>query len=117
MEEEIIKILTHRYGTRYSPHKTATSEILVLVKEYLKKQLFLHGVSQRRVELLAYHSFLQEELNLDLNNIWVDEYLKANNSIQSELLAFENWVNKNTTTALKDGIKLALENYKKANCG
>lgn len=38
-------------------------------------------------------------------------------SQQSELLAFEDWVNKNTTTALKDGIKLALENYKKANCG
>lgn len=38
-------------------------------------------------------------------------------SQQSELLAFEGWVNKNTTTALKDGIKLALENYKKANCG
>jgi hypothetical protein len=38
-------------------------------------------------------------------------------SQRSELLAFEDWVNKNTTTALKDGIKLALENYKKANCG
>ena len=38
-------------------------------------------------------------------------------SQQRELLAFEGWVNKNTTTALKDGIKLALENYKKANCG
>ena len=37
-------------------------------------------------------------------------------SQQRELLAFEDWVNKNTTNALKDGIKLALENYKKANC-
>jgi len=41
----------------------------------------------------------------------------ASVSQQSELLAFEQWVDKNTTTALKDGIKLALENYKKANCG
>ena len=117
MEKEIIKILTHRYGTNLLPHRNATDEILALIDKHLKKQLFLHGVSQRRIELLAYHSFLQEELNLDLNKIWVDEYLKSNNSIQSELLAFEEWVNKNTTTALKDGIKLALENYKKANCG
>ena len=47
----------------------------------------------------------------------VKNYSIPDVSQQSELLAFEQWVDKNTTTALKDGIKLALENYKKANCG
>lgn len=46
-----------------------------------------------------------------------EQLLLHNVSQCNELLAFEDWINKNTTTALKDGIKLALENYKKANCG
>ncbi len=58
-----------------------------------------------------------DHLNID----WAEDLVKncfiPDVSQQSELLAFEQWVDKNTTTALKDGIKLALENYKKANCG
>ena len=41
--------------------------------------LSLLGVSNRRELLLAYHRYLTEELSLDLNEIWVDEHLKANN--------------------------------------
>ena len=41
--------------------------------------LSLLGVSQRSELLLAYHRYLTEELSLDLNEIWVDEHLKANN--------------------------------------
>ena len=53
MEKEIIKILTHRYGIRYSPHKTATDEILALVDKYVKEQLFLHGVVGRSEQLVC----------------------------------------------------------------
>jgi hypothetical protein len=38
-------------------------------------------------------------------------------SQQGELLAFEEWCKDNTTKSLRDGIKLAIENYSKANCG
>ena len=48
------------------------------IKQY-RKQLILHGVSNRRELLLAYHRYLTEELSLDLHEIWVDEHLKANN--------------------------------------
>ena len=41
--------------------------------------LSLLGVSNRSELLLAYHRYLTEELSLDLNEIWVDEHLKANN--------------------------------------
>ena len=43
------------------------------------KQLRIGIVSQQRELLLAYHRYLTEELSLDLNEIWVDEHLKANN--------------------------------------
>lgn len=45
MEKEIIKILTHRYGTNLLPHRNATDEILALIDKHVEKQLFLHGVS------------------------------------------------------------------------
>jgi hypothetical protein len=43
------------------------------------KKLTLADVSQQREPLLAYHRYLTEELSLDLNELWVDEHLKANN--------------------------------------
>lgn len=45
----------------------------------IKKALSLSDVSQQRKQLLAYHRYLTEELNLNLHEIWVDEHLKANN--------------------------------------
>ena len=53
------------------------SEMCEIMDGY--KQLSIPLVSQQREPLLAYHRFLKEELNLDLNEIWVDEHLKANN--------------------------------------
>ena len=47
--------------------------------EKIVKKLSIHIVSQQRELLLAYHRYLTEELSLDLNEIWVDEHLKANN--------------------------------------
>jgi hypothetical protein len=44
-----------------------------------KEQLTLTDVSQQRELLLAYHRYLTKELSLDLNELWVDEHLKANN--------------------------------------
>jgi len=35
--------------------------------------------NEKRELLLAYHRYLVEELNMDLEEIWVDEFLKANN--------------------------------------
>jgi hypothetical protein len=43
-----------------------------------KEQLTLTDVSQQRELLLAYHRYLTKELSLDLNELWVDEHLKAN---------------------------------------
>jgi hypothetical protein len=43
------------------------------------KKLTLADVSQQREPLLAYHRYLTKELSLDLNELWVDEHLKANN--------------------------------------
>jgi hypothetical protein len=51
------------------------------------------------------------------NHYYTEQLILSGVSQCNELLAFEDWVNKNTTTALNEGIKLALENYKKANCG
>lgn len=48
-------------------------------EEAVNKLFDLFVVSQQRELLLAYHRYLKEELNLDLNEIWVDEHLKANN--------------------------------------
>lgn len=53
--------------------------IYEFAEEYHNEQLRLHIVSQQRELLLAYHRYLTEELSLDLNEIWVDEHLKANN--------------------------------------
>jgi len=33
IEKEIIKILTHRYGTNLLPHKNATNELLLLFND------------------------------------------------------------------------------------
>ena len=46
---------------------------------YHSKQLIIADVSQQREQLLAYHRYLTKELSLDLNELWVDEHLKANN--------------------------------------
>ena len=48
-------------------------------KYLLDQVLRLSGVSQHRELLLAYHRYLTKELSLDLNELWVDEHLKANN--------------------------------------
>lgn len=44
-----------------------------------KKQVTTPNVSQQREQLLAYHRYLVNELSLDIYDVWVDEYLKANN--------------------------------------
>ena len=47
--------------------------------EIQKQALNIQNVSQQREPLLAYHRYLTKELSLDLNELWVDEHLKANN--------------------------------------
>jgi hypothetical protein len=48
-------------------------------REAIRKPLNIPVVSQQREPLLAYHRYLTKELSLDLNELWVDEHLKANN--------------------------------------
>lgn len=60
------------YGNRYDI-EDALAEIDKI------EQLILSDVSQRSELLLSYHRFLQEHLSLDLNEIWVKEYLKDSN--------------------------------------
>jgi Ca2+-binding EF-hand superfamily protein len=50
-----------------------------IMQEYADQQFRLYDVSQQRELLLAYHRYLTKELSLDLNELWVDEHLKANN--------------------------------------
>tara|TARA_R110000803_G_scaffold5473_1_gene18011 strand:- start:478 stop:744 length:267 start_codon:yes stop_codon:yes gene_type:complete len=52
-----------------------------ILQEYADNQLRLYDVSQQREPLLAYHRYLTKELSLDLNELWVDEHLKANNCV------------------------------------
>ena len=55
-------------------------DFVVKAMEIYKNQaLTIPFVSQQRELLLAYHRYLIDELSLDLNEIWVDEHLKANN--------------------------------------
>ena len=63
-------------------------------------------------DLQNYIDLLEEKLRSNGEQLVIQRVIQ-----RCELLVFEDWVNKNTTTALKDGIKLAIENYKKANCG
>ena len=53
-------------------------EIIHEAQTFVKK-FDIANVSQQRELLLAYHRYLTEELCLDLNEILVDEHLKANN--------------------------------------
>ena len=48
------------------------------VDDYADK-LVLDNFNKKREKLLAYHRYLVEELNMNLEEIWVDEFLKANN--------------------------------------
>ena len=54
-------------------------DLLDFAESYHKKQLTLTDASQHCEPLLAYHRYLTKELSLDLNELWVDEHLKANN--------------------------------------
>ena len=51
------------------------SEMCEIMDGY--KKLSTAVINQQREILLAYHRYLTEELSLDLNEIWVDEHLKA----------------------------------------
>jgi hypothetical protein len=50
-----------------------------MMQKYADQQCAIQRVSQQRELLLAYHRYLTKELSLDLNELWVDEHLKANN--------------------------------------
>jgi len=56
-----------------------TKEYTKWLENKLMEQLNLYAVSQRSELLLSYHRFLQEHLSLDLNEIWVKEFLKDSN--------------------------------------
>tara|TARA_R110000744_G_scaffold58082_1_gene121362 strand:- start:287 stop:553 length:267 start_codon:yes stop_codon:yes gene_type:complete len=73
-EEKAIWKILDNYKLNPMLQPNCADEIIELVNK-----LFIQRVSNRRELLLAYHRYLTEELSLDLNEIWVDEYLKANN--------------------------------------
>jgi hypothetical protein len=58
----------------YKGNLLETTSIKVKLSEV--KILSLYCVSHQREPLLSYHRFLQENLSLDLSEVWVDEYLK-----------------------------------------
>ena len=120
-QEENPKGLHQRYIVSKSNGKPIDEKA-----EYFVLRVDLNGSDPKHIEacrkaVITYAENIQKhlpELAKDLANRYGSEQLILHGvSQRSELLAFEDWVNKNTTTALKDGIKLALENYKKANCG
>jgi len=50
--------------------------VMEVIKTQVQEQLALCSVVGQSELLLSYHRFLQEYLSLDLNEIWVKEYLK-----------------------------------------
>jgi ABC-type uncharacterized transport system substrate-binding protein len=76
---EVLGILEDVYGWNDTNELTEMQAELVNDVISVVKKLTIPVVSQRSELLLAYHRYLTEELSLDLNEIWVDEHLKANN--------------------------------------
>lgn len=70
-----------RYNTKDGVIKLTPEEQQELLDDSEKavKNCNIADVSHRRELLLAYHRYLTEELSLDLHEVWVNEYLKANN--------------------------------------
>ena len=64
---------------KYKHNWLNTTISQTMAMEMISKALNIHNVSQQREPLLAYHRYLTKELSLDLNELWVDEHLKANN--------------------------------------
>ena len=73
-KDELIKALERlKYECNNAGYKAAIMDAIGLVEK-----LTIPIESQQREPLLAYHRYLTKELSLDLNELWVDEHLKAN---------------------------------------
>jgi hypothetical protein len=78
-KDELIKALERLKSECNNPSMNAGYKAAIMDAIGLVEKLTIPIESQQREPLLAYHRYLTKELSLDLNELWVDEHLKANN--------------------------------------